>query len=197
MPDLSWLNKFLRLGTIRGVPILAHWTVPAISIFLLGMGIDRELTAASAMIAYLSLLTIHELGHQLAAQWRGYRVSRIEIYPFHGVCRLDHPEAPMDAAFIAGGGPIAQFIVAVPFVAYRSLFGYTHLPPIDAFIAILGFVSPAIALFNLLPIAPLDGRTAWTAIPLLWRHGIRRLRRKRTRTALDQFEEAVRNARKR
>jgi len=188
----GWLNKFVRVGAVKGVPISVHWTVPAICIFILGVQIEHVLTSAAGLLAYLCMLAVHELGHQLVGQSRGYQVIRIEIYPLHGLCILDRPEAGIDAALVAVGGATAQFIVAVPFILYRMLFGYTGLEPANAFIAILGFFSPAIALFNLLPIPPLDGAKFWPVVPLLFRGRWRRGGRSDRADLLKEFEEIAR-----
>ena len=68
MANHAWLRKFLLVGRIRGVPVFAHWTLPAIAIFLLGVGVEQELTAAATVFCYLTMLAAHELGHQLVAQ---------------------------------------------------------------------------------------------------------------------------------
>jgi Zn-dependent protease len=71
------------------------------------------------------------------------------------------------------GGVIAQALVALPLIAWVKFFGYTRFEPINVVLALLGFFSAGIALFNLLPIPPLDGATAWAIIP----EAIKRTRR--------------------
>lgn len=190
---LNWLSRYLVVATIRHVPICVHWTVPAIGIFLLGAGLDRELSVASGIAAYLSMLAIHEVGHQLAGQWRGYRVIRIEIFPLHGRCILDHPQVGVDSFFVAAGGAMAQVIVAVPFILYRSFFGYTSLEFANAFIAILGFLSPCIALINLLPVPPLDGAKVWSGLRVHWKDSSSRRKQPGSNDLLKEFEEIARN----
>lgn len=196
--DVSWLGRMFVAGHIRGrVPLLVHWSVPALGIFVLGTGIDHILTAASLVAAYLAMLMIHELGHHLAAEWRGCRVLAIRIYPLHGSCVYELPQSRYDDALIAWGGAAAQFVVAIPLAIFIKAFGSTGVDQLDVVLAVLGVFSPMIALFNLLPIRPLDGRKAWTIIPLLWSRSRRPNKSLQPQTAMEAMEEALRKASKR
>ena len=183
-----------RVGHTRGrVPVLVHWTVPALSLFILGTGGRYILTAAAFVGAYLAMLLIHEAGHQWAAEWRRCRVVGIHIYPLHGTCRYELPETRFDDALIAWGGPAAQLIAALPFALFIKLVGST-VDPVDVIVAFLGVFSPIVALVNLLPIAPLDGRKAWLILPLAWQRLRRGRRESEPRTAMEAMERALRNA---
>ena len=72
-------------------------------------------------------------------------------------------------AVIAWGGVLAQFVVAVPIAVYLAVFGYTPFAPVNAVLAILSPLSLGQALFNLIPVALLDGSRAWGLFPLLLR----------------------------
>jgi Zn-dependent protease len=102
----------------------------------------------------------------------GCRVWSIEIYPVHGFTRFDMPWSRFDHCIIAWGGVIAQSVVALPLVAWILWFGYTPFEPLNAALAILGAFSLGVAVFNLIPVAPLDGAMAWSLLPEF----IRRLR---------------------
>jgi Zn-dependent protease len=190
------VNRFVHVSTVRRVPIYVHWTVFAICIFLLGAGLRHIVAAALGMTCYLTILVVHELGHQVAATLRRYTVDRIEIYPFHGVCKLEEAEYPLDAAVIAWGGVLAQFALALPLAGFVFAFGYTGFGVIDLPLAILGFVSPAFALFNLLPVAPLDGKVAWSYFGLRFGTSFRQKPAKQ-KTALEALEDALKKAKHR
>ncbi|HYC61677.1 MAG TPA: site-2 protease family protein [Thermoanaerobaculia bacterium] len=184
----------LVVSHIRGgVPVLVHWSVPALALFVLGTGIDHIANAAAWVVGYLAILVVHELGHHIAAGRRGARVIAIAIYPLHGECKHEAPRSAHDEAFIAFGGPAAQLIVAVPFATSIMLFGSTRVGALDILSAVLGVLSPMVALFNLLPIRPLDGRRIWTSLT----HA-RRMRRMEERekplTAMEAMEAALRKA---
>jgi Zn-dependent protease len=160
------------------------------------MGVGRIVTAIAMVASYLAMIVIHEMGHAMVARNRGCHVRVIEIYPIFGVCRFEHPSSPFDSALIAWGGAVAQFVVAAPLATYVLAGGYRGFEPLNAVLAILGFLSPGIALFNLLPIAGLDGRRAWTLVPLL-RARRRELREpRRPQTTMEAMEEALRKARR-
>lgn len=181
----------LLVCRIRRVPLYVHWSVPALCIFFIGVEVRQLLFITVALASYLSVVLIHELGHQLAAQRKRYRVMAIEIYPLHGRCRYDGPEVGYDGASIAAAGPVAQLYVAAPFLLYIYTFGYTRLDLINVVLAMFAFFNPAIALFNLLPIPPFDGKRAWSLLPMLVR---RRLARPPDESALEAFERARREA---
>jgi Zn-dependent protease len=182
------MRPLIQFATIRRVPILVHWSVPAICIFLLGAGLPRIWMVAAGLGAYLSILVVHELGHHFVAVRRGYHVDRIEVFPLHAFCHLERPESSRDRALIAWGGPIAQLLLALPFTAFILAFGFTSFQTVNAVLAILGYLNPLIAIVNLTPIAPLDGSLAWK-LDLL--NMLRRRRKpKREKTALEAFEDA-------
>jgi membrane-associated protease RseP (regulator of RpoE activity) len=62
--------------------------------------------------------------------------------------------------------------VAAPLIAWVKIFGFTHSEAKNTVLGIVGFASILIAMFNLLPVAPLDGAKAWKLMPALvglWR----------------------------
>ena len=75
---------------------------------------------------------------------------------------------------------MAQAIFFVPLLAWVALFGYSKLDWFNMIIAILGFYSLAVAIFNLLPVHPLDGAQAWRLLPELLAARHRKIHRKPT-----------------
>ena len=119
------------------------------------------------LLSYLSVILIHEVGHLVAAQRLGCKVHSINLYPVFGTTCFDTPWTRLDHCVIAWSGVLAQCVVAVPLVAWVSVFGFTHIAVVNAIFAILGYFSLGVALFNLLPFQPLDGATAWGLLPAL------------------------------
>ena len=162
---LARLTRFIR---IRRVDVSVHWSVLVISaLILLGVA-RRPLGSLIGLTAYLSVLVIHECGHVIAAQRRGCHVFEVELYPIFGITRFETPWSRRDQCVITWGGVLAQFVVSVPLIILIVVFGYTRINSLNAALAILGPFSLAIALFNLLPLAPLDGATAWRLLPTLF-----------------------------
>jgi|SRR5581483_249766 len=162
---LGRLTTFIRIGR-AGVSV--HWSVLLIAAVILLNAVRHPLLSIVGLAAYLGVLLIHELGHLLIAQRRGYEVFDIELYPVYGITRFQTPWSRFDHCVIAWGGVLAQLSVAVPLIAWVAIFGYTPFDAINAVLAILGFFSLGVVLLNLLPFAPLDGSIAWGIVPALF-----------------------------
>ncbi len=162
------LVRFTRVARVRGVDVDVHWSVLLIAtLILLGAFRDPLLSIAGG-VSYLSVLLIHECGHLVMAQHKRCEVSGIELYPLWAITRFQAPWSRVDNALIAWGGVLAQAVVGIPIVVCVAVFGYTRWEPVNAVLALLGFFSLAMAVFNLLPFAPLDGAKAWDLFPALW-----------------------------
>jgi membrane-associated protease RseP (regulator of RpoE activity) len=162
------IGKHTKVGQIRGVDTYIHWSVfLVVAIILAGVLRDPALTLLG-LVAYGSVLLIHETGHLIAAQRLGCTVFSINLYPIFGVTRFGAPWSRLDHCIIAWAGVLAQAVVALPLVAWVAVFGYSRFEAVNMLFAILGFFSVAVALFNLLPIPGLDGATAWGIFPALW-----------------------------
>lgn len=160
--------KLIEVMRIRQVPVYVHWTLLVIIILILCGAFERSGFTALILFAYISVLLVHECGHMIAAHAKGCRVLSIRLYPIFGLAFFEEPWSRWDKCVIAWGGVIAQAVVAFPFVTWYKLFGYSRFDQVNALIAILGFFSLVVALFNLLPFPPLDGAVAWKLIPALF-----------------------------
>jgi membrane-associated protease RseP (regulator of RpoE activity) len=159
---LKNLTYFLRIG---GTDVSAHWSVLAVVAFILIGVLRRPVMSLIGLSAYLGVLMIHECGHMIVARRLGCTVSDIELYPVFAITRFSTPWSRFDHCLIAWGGVMAQAIVALPLVLFVAAFGYTRFEAINEIFAILGFFSLGVAVFNLLPIKPLDGSIAWEVVP--------------------------------
>ena len=92
------------------------------------------------LVAWLSAVILHELGHLLALRCCGICVEKIEIGTF-GVKITAGPLAPAQEILCAAVGPICSFVLLL----------FWKSAPI---LALIGFVQ---GLFNLIPVYPLDG----------------------------------------
>lgn len=175
------LKKLTEVMQIKGVRVYAHWSVLLIGALILLGAIERPAETLAAWTAYFGVLLIHECGHMLAAQWKGYEVSAIELYPIHGLVRYQQPWSRYDDAVIAWGGVAAQAAIGVPLVVCVAIFGFTRFDVVNVVVGILGYFSLLVAVLNLIPLRPLDGAKAWHLIPeLIKRARIREEKPKRT-----------------
>jgi hypothetical protein len=60
-----------------------HWSVLLIGTLILFRAIERPVETLAAWTAYFGIILIHECGHMLTAQRKGYHVLAIELYPIH------------------------------------------------------------------------------------------------------------------
>jgi stage IV sporulation protein FB len=152
---MTFLNRgSIHLGSYRGVPIRVHWTTPLGAFVFSGARF-----APGAWLGFALLIVIHELGHAALARRYGVRVRGIDVYGLGGECRLSGGATKRQYQIIAWGGVLAQ---AVLFVAAIAALRPLSNTPFTSELA-ESFVGTNLWLicFNLLPIAPLDGASAW------------------------------------
>ncbi len=149
---------------LRGVPVHLHGTTLGALALLLGMASNGGLPVLVAGLTYLGLLLIHAAGHAAVAHHLRHAVYRIEIYPLLAFCRSEPPRTRADRARIAWGGVLAQGLVLVPALLAQSVLGYTGSASVDAFLYAVIHANALSILLNLLPVAPFDGREAWSLL---------------------------------
>jgi len=111
---------------------------------------------------------LHELGHATALKRFGYGGSDIVLHGFGGVTinrkRTDAP--PGRSIVISLAGPFVSFLVAVlGFGAHFLIFGTLEMAAqtgaamglLSRFLFIMGVINAVWAVFNMLPVNPLDG----------------------------------------
>mgnify|MGYP002682716591 CR=1 FL=1 len=114
------------------------------------------------LLQAMSALVLHEISHGIIAASMGYRVDNVEFLPFGGVARLNgRPISPKAEFCIAAAGPLCSLVVAGA-VSLAIMFLPILGDRLDYF---LNF-NIALALFNLLPLLPLDGGRMFRAFLL-------------------------------
>lgn len=138
------------------------------------VGIFGTSLAFTVLGSYYAMILIHECGHMIVAQRRGCAVWSIELYPIWGITRFSEPYSRFDHCIIAWAGVATQIIVAAPLVIFFEVLGSTRFQPVNAAVAIFGFLSVIVAAINLIPTAPLDGAIVWGLLPELFKHRAKR-----------------------
>jgi Zn-dependent protease/CBS domain-containing protein len=169
-------RPFIRLGRVRGVPVVVgpSWLVIGLMLTVVyGPILRNAVDNVSASTAYacafgfsiLFALCIlaHELGHTLVCLALGYSVRRVTLFALGGVSEIEgEPKRARDELVIAGSGPLVSVLIAV-----GSGFGAAALPSHSlpgVLLALLGWSNAILAVFNLLPGLPLDGGRILRAI---------------------------------
>lgn len=149
-----------NIARISGIPIRAHWSMGLVAI-LFGVNLANALGLVSGAVAVLGFfvsILAHELGHAFVARRYGVQTQSIDLWALGGVARLDR-ESPTPRAdgFIAAAGPLTSLIIGL--VTFGSAFLVE-----STVLAWIGFVNLALAVFNMLPGAPLDGGRVLRAV---------------------------------
>ena len=177
------MHEHLRLGRIAGVTVGINWSVLVIfALVSFGLAAGQfpqaypgRTTAAytvagliAGTVFFLSLLA-HEIAHAIVARRHGVHVEGITLWMLGGVARLKgEPATPSAEMRIAGIGPAVSLALAAGFAVVAWLLqavGSEGLPfGVFAWLATINLV---LAVFNLIPAAPLDGGRLLRAA--LWR----------------------------
>ena len=179
------MRATVRLGRFRGIQIGVHWSLLVISVVVAGTlatsvfpdlvpkaGGSYWAAAVLATALFFASIFAHELSHALVALRRGQRVESITLWLLGGVASLrDEAPDPRSEFLVAIAGPAMSFALGAVFVAAAfgldaTLSDGSLLPAIAIY---LGIVNVILAVFNLLPGAPLDGGRVLTAALWAWR----------------------------
>jgi Zn-dependent protease len=176
------LKRLYHVMEINGVKVYAHWSVLLIGCVVLMGAFSEPSTAIPGLLCYYGVILLHECGHMVAAQRKGYPVWSIELYPIWGIARFSEPYSHYDRCVIAWGGVLAQLLVAVPVIVVGELIGPTKYASLNTVFAMFGFFSLFVAAFNLIPAPPLDGSIAWGLVPAVFRRYVRGRAAKRAKS---------------
>jgi Zn-dependent protease/CBS domain-containing protein len=167
---MKWTFNLLR---VRGIDIKIHITF--LIILVLG-GIEWGRIHGAVgfgfgvliMVALFACVTLHELGHSIAAQRYKIPVREIILLPIGGVAMLGElPKKPSQELVIAAAGPAVNVAIAAalalfggPLVAldgHGLVEGIAPPPSAATFVTWLLAANITLVVFNLIPAFPLDG----------------------------------------
>lgn len=154
-------NGSFSLGRLGGIHLKIHWSAALIAI-LVGASLAGVIGLGAAIVGTIGFLTsivLHEFGHALTARRFGVPTESIQLWALGGVAKLGR-EAPTPKAegWIAAAGPLTSIVLAaVSIGAWVALGGTDAESTYVSVLAWLGVINATLALFNLLPGAPLDG----------------------------------------
>jgi Zn-dependent protease/predicted transcriptional regulator len=176
------MRQSFSLGRISGIRIGVNWSVLVI-VALLAYGLavgqfpaaapgrpEAQYVAAAVITAaaYIASLLAHELAHSLVARRNRLEVEGITLWLLGGVSRLQG-EIPDPGAEVrvAGVGPLVSLVLGGGFLLLAWL---VHVAGVQgvvvAALAWLGAINVLLAVFNVIPAAPLDGGRLLRAV--LW-----------------------------
>lgn len=165
--------KPIRLGSVRGIPVVVHWGAGVIVLILavaLGSGAfpllapgyrsaAYVLAGAIAGVGLLGSVFVHESAHAMVALRYDVPVKSIRLWILGGVAHLEQEAPdPRAEARIAGVGPLTSAVVGVVLGVVATVWllaGGDRL--FGMMLAWLAGTNGLLAVFNLLPGLPLDG----------------------------------------
>jgi Zn-dependent protease len=153
---------YFEVARWRGAPVRLHWTLP-----LGALVFCQGRFAPGAILGFVLLVLVHEVGHALVVRRHRLRVLAIDVHALGGVCTWTGQASPLARARIAWGGVNAQLVAFG--VAVLAL--WTLGEPTTPFSADLAYAFTTMngwmMALNLLPVPPLDGAEAWKLPGLL------------------------------
>ncbi|HHY16856.1 MAG TPA: hypothetical protein GX524_02155 [Firmicutes bacterium] len=143
-----------RIGNTR---IYVHVT------FLLAALVLTASGYALYFLVFLGSLLIHEMGHFIASVFMGATISKVELWPFGAVGKLEGAGQfePWPEAIVAISGPLqSAFLAALGSLAYMGLAAGVpgvYTPGQFPLLEFLIRVNLGLLAVNLMPCLPLDG----------------------------------------
>jgi Zn-dependent protease/CBS domain-containing protein len=184
----SPFGRAIPIARFGEVQLLAHWSVLVILLLIANIlaatvlpdAVPGEsvllywvISTAAAAVFMIALLA-HELAHAEVARHYGMPVKRITVWMLGGLTELEgEPPSPRADALIAAAGPATSLAFgAVMALAARLLDAIGSAAVLIAGVRWLAEINVILAVFNLIPGAPLDGGRLLRAL-LWWRSGNR------------------------
>jgi Zn-dependent protease len=150
----------IRLGTYAGIPVRAHWSMAIVALWF-GVLLSADLGIIGGVVAtaaFFASILAHEFGHALVARRYGVRTQSIDLWALGGMARLDRESpSPRADGLIAVAGPAVSLLIGV--AAFAAGVGLQ-----STVLVWVGFVNGVLAVFNMLPGAPLDGGRVLRAV---------------------------------
>ena len=174
----------VRLGKVAGFPVALNWSVLLIVLLLawvLAEGVLPQTAPGHATGTYwfvgvigalllICSLLAHELAHAVVARRAGVEVGGLTLWMLGGVASLrGEAPTPREDFRIAAAGPATSLALSGVFGVAWLVLAATDQP--DLLVGVTGWlagINLVLAVFNLVPGAPLDGGRILRAA--LWQH---------------------------
>lgn len=175
------MGQSLRLGRIAGIPVGINWSLLFIAVLLWSSLAGSVLPLAEpglspvayavvglvAAVGFFASILAHEMGHAVTARHYGIPVLDVTLWLLGGVARLGR-QAPTARSeiLVAAAGPATSVALGLVFTSAASGLQAMGWDLSAAAAGWLGSVNFLLAVFNLIPAAPLDGGRVLAGI--LW-----------------------------
>ena len=163
----------LKLGRIAGVEVGVNWSALVIVLLIVAglaggqlpdaypghSAVVYVLAALTTAVLFLASLLAHELAHAAVARRNGVDVQSITLWLLGGVAQLKgEPRSPGSDFRIAVVGPLTSLVASLLFGVFAAAAVMLDADRmVTGLLAYLAATNIVLAVFNLLPAAPLDG----------------------------------------
>lgn len=167
----------LRIGTIRGIPVKAHWSFLLVLPLLATLFAENFVAAAElagvtptgvtwapwlwglfVAVGLFASVLLHELAHSLYALRVGLRVRGITLLMVGGISEIvDPPRQPGQEAMMALVGPLTSLVLGAVLGGAGLLLGDRAPSDLVFALLLLGQLNLVLGVFNLVPAFPMDG----------------------------------------
>jgi len=179
------VRETLSLGRVAGIKVGINWSALAIVVLIVaGLAggqlpseypgrspVEYVAAALVAAVLFLASLLAHELAHSIVARRNGVEVHSIVLWLLGGVAQLEgEPRTPGADFRIAVVGPLTSLALGVVFGAIGAIAAALDAGRLAVgVLAYLAGTNVLLAIFNLIPAAPLDGGRVLRAALWRWR----------------------------
>lgn len=185
----------LYIGSISGIKIFIHLTFLILLSFIIqshlnaGHGINEILLGLAFICAVFICITLHELGHSIAAKRYHFKTIDINLLLIGGLALMESlPEKPKHEFVVAIMGPLVNIVISILLFIILNIAGEFPTTAVIKEVHIITesniginllTVNLFLALFNLIPAFPMDGGRIFRSLL-----SIKLSRVKATRTAV-------------
>lgn len=137
-----------------GVPVQIAGNFILLPIIILGLGGGHvDMYDVAFLLMLILSIFLHELGHAWGSLVQGLRVRRIMMHGGGGFCERGQSATRSQDELIVAMGPIVNLVIW----AVASLLAPKATGDLAWGLWVLGWLNIWLALFNLIPVHPLDG----------------------------------------
>lgn len=167
----------IRLFEWRGTEVFLHPTFILLPLLIAGPELlSGQLSAASMALSYMAVIffciVLHEFGHIAMAKRLGFQTGDVVLTPLGGLAQINATdETARDEILIAAAGPAVNLVIIALSMGLMTLvpmfLGASAAPILTGLYAIV-LVNTMLAVFNLIPLFPMDGGRIWRGILRFW-----------------------------
>jgi Zn-dependent protease len=165
-----------RIGSAFGIGLFVHWSFLLLPLWTFGLvasdsGVENGLYAAVLVLTMFGCVVLHELGHALTARYFGIGTRDITLYPIGGVARLEQiPERAVEELWVIVAGPSVNVVIAALLIPTGLMASWMsgEFTGVPRFVLDLGVLNLWLAIFNMVPVFPMDGGRVFRAVLQFW-----------------------------